>query len=77
MDNIIPSGITVLRHQKLPPEMSYTKSCSQENTCVGVSFIKKTPAQVFSCEYWEMFKDTNFEKQLQMATPASHSRVPP
>ena len=29
--------------------------------------LKKTPAQVFSCEYCEIFKNTCFEKQLQMA----------
>ena len=45
---------------------------SQENTCLGVSFIKlqawrqknfnKTPAQVFSCEYSENIKNTYFEE---------------
>ena len=26
---------------------------------------KETPAQVFSCEYWEMFKKTYFEEHLR------------
>ena len=47
---------------------------SLENTCVGVAFLKrfffgvtflkfyqkKTPAQVFSCEYYEIFKSSLF-----------------
>ena len=28
---------------------------------------KKTPTRVFSCEYYEIFKNTNFEKHLRMA----------
>ena len=35
---------------------------SQENTCVGVSFVIKLlvaiPTQVFSCEFSEIFKKT-------------------
>ena len=32
---------------------------SQENTYARVSFIKKEPpAQVFSCEFWDIFKNT-------------------
>ena len=30
-------------------------------------FYKKTPAQVFSCEYCELVKNTYFEEHLQMA----------
>ena len=31
------------------------------------SFIKKTPIQVFSCQYYEMFKNTYFEEHLRTA----------
>ena len=46
---------------------------SQENTCVsyrpgGMQFYwKETPIQMFSCEYWEIFKNTFFEKHLRTA----------
>ena len=48
----------------------------QENTCVRVSFLiklqaeacnfieKETLAQVFSCEFWEIFKNTFFIEHL-------------
>ena len=40
---------------------------SLENTCVEVSFNwKDTPAQMFSCEICEVFKNTYFEGHLQM-----------
>ena len=32
---------------------------SQENTCAGV-LLKKTPAQLFSSEFCEIFKNTHF-----------------
>ena len=53
--------------QKQPPEMFYKKAdlkiwqYSQENTCLRVSNtkeIKDTLTQVFSCEYYEIFKNT-------------------
>ena len=31
---------------------------SQENSCARVSFIIKTPVQVFSCEFCEISKNT-------------------
>ena len=31
---------------------------------VAANFIKKTPTQVFSCEYCEIFKNTYFEEHL-------------
>ena len=49
---------------------------SQENTCARVSFLiklqalafnfikKETLAQVFSCEFWEISKDTDFKEHL-------------
>ena len=54
---------------------------SQENTCIGVSFvlgslywslkacnfIKETPTQVFSCKYREIFKNTFFDRTPLMA----------
>ena len=43
---------------------SIRKSVSGE-TCVAWNFIKKTSAQVFFCEYSEIFKNTYFEKHLQ------------
>ena len=30
-------------------------------------YYKRTPAQVFSCEFWETFKNTYFAKHLQTA----------
>ena len=51
---------------------------SQENTCVGVLFIKsRFQHKCFSCEYCEMFKGTYFEEQLRMAAYVSHTKVPP
>ena len=42
--------------QKLPPEVFLQISRnSQENTCVGASFLITT--QVFSCEFCEIFKN--------------------
>ena len=51
---------------------------SQKKTCAGVSFtnnslenynfIKKTPAQVLSCEYFEI-KSSYFEEHLRTAAP--------
>ena len=48
---------------------------SQENTCTGVSFLlkllgcnvikKETPAQVFSCEFFEISKNTFFTEHLR------------
>ena len=59
--------------QKQPPEVFYKKSFSeknspnsQKNTCVDMdvsayNFIKKEAlAQVFSYEFYEMFKNTFF-----------------
>ena len=53
----------------------------QENNCVGVSFFnkvsgfspailwkKRTPTQVFSCEFCKMFEDTYFGKHLRTTT---------
>ena len=40
----------------------------KENTCARVNFIKnETLAQVFSCEFSEIFKNTYFEEQLWTA----------
>ena len=64
MDNIIPSGFTVLQY-------------SQESTCVGVSFIKKRLKQRLKDLRTPMFKGTYFEEQLRMAAPVSRPRVPP
>ena len=51
---------------------------SQENTCVRVSFLikfnkvvkKETLAQVFSCEFCEIFKNSFFAEDLQMTASA-------
>ena len=69
--------------QKLPLEVFNKKNTflkisqtSQENTCVGVFFMKlqafslqvfqkETPTQVLSCEVCETFKNTYFEEYLQ------------
>ena len=37
------------------------------------NFIKETPTQVFSCEIWEIFKNTYFAEDLQ--TTASEFTV--
>ena len=42
---------------------------SQKNTCVRVSFYcKETPAQVFSCEYSEIFKNRFFYRTPPVAS---------
>ena len=35
--------------------------------CQNLFFNKETPAQVFSCEFCEIFKSTYFEKHLRTA----------
>ena len=43
---------------------------SQENTCVGVSFLilkRDSDTGFFSCEYCEIFKNTYFEEHLRTA----------
>ena len=45
---------------------------SQENTCARISFVinfikKETLAQVFSCEFREIFKSTFFDRTLPVA----------
>ena len=37
----------------------------QEKTCVGVSFLLGTPAEVFSCELCEIFNNTCFTEHLR------------
>ena len=53
----------------MPPGLFYKKSCfekiskySQENTC-----WKETPTQMFSCDNWEVSKNTYFVDHLNMA----------
>ena len=51
---------------------------SQENTSVGVFFnkvtgltlLKDTPTQVFSCEFYEIFKNTLFKRTRPVASSA-------
>ena len=57
---------------------------SQENTCARVSFLiklqpetcnfikKETLAQVFSCKFWEISKNTFFAEHLR-ATASAHN----
>ena len=50
---------------------------SQKNTCVGGSFLtkfqacnfikKETSTQMFSCEFFEMFRNTFFTEHLRMS----------
>ena len=47
---------------------------SQEKTCAGVSYSspatlskKETPAQVFSCKFWDIVKNTYFAEHLRTA----------
>ena len=65
------------KKQKQPPELFY--KISQENTCArvlfliklqasGLKFIKKeTLAQVFFCEFCEIFKNTFFYRKSLVA----------
>ena len=41
---------------------------SSENSYAGNFIKKETPANVFSCEFWEILKFTYFEKHLRKAT---------
>ena len=58
---------------------------SQENTCIGVSFLinlhasglqlyqkKETPTQVFSCEFSKIFKNTFFSEHLRKTASEFH-----
>ena len=55
----------------------------QKTGCAGVFFdkvrlanlIKKTPAKAFSCEFFEIIKDTFFKKHLR-ATASSTGKIP-
>ena len=59
-----------------------SEKCPQENTCVEISFLiklqplglqlylKKTPTQVFSCEYCEIFKNSLFNRTTLVASSA-------
>ena len=48
-----------------------TQVLELENTC---NFIKKkTPTEVFSCEYYEIFKNTCFEERLRTAGSVYYS----
>ena len=38
------------------------------------SLIELTPTEVFSCEYWEIFKNTYFEEHLQTVA-SSYKRL--
>ena len=88
MDNIIPSGFTVLL---TPPEAGtgvilYKKlllkilEYSQENTCVGVSFIKRRaqhrcfPVNIAKCLRTPILKNS-YEWRLLRLTLRSHLRV--
>ena len=59
--------------KKVLKKLSKISQNLQENTCARFSFllklhawvcnfIKKRPAQVFSCEFWEIFKSTFFHR---------------
>ena len=50
--------------QKQPPEVLTVSKILQENTCVGVSHLIKTLSLVFSCEFFEIFKNTFFIEYL-------------
>ena len=39
------------------------------------TFIKKTPVQVFSCEFCEIFKNTYFVENLRAAVPEDTGQV--
>ena len=34
---------------------------------IGVTLLKETPTQVFSCQYWEIFMKAFFEEHMQTA----------
>ena len=66
------------RIQKQPPKVFFKiLKISPENNCVGVSFSQScqssdlkryltvTPTQVFSCEIWEILKNSYFEEHLK------------
>ena len=47
-----------------------------ENFCAGVSFLIKFPAQMFPCEFNEVFKNTYFVKHLwAAATVYCHANI--
>ena len=48
---------------------------SRENTCTRASFLtkKNTLAQVFSCQFCEIFKNTYFYRTLLVATSVSNT----
>ena len=49
----------IITEKYLCQSLFFDKACN---------FIKgEAPAQVFSCEYWEIFKDTFFEEHLRTA----------
>ena len=58
-----------LKLDKQPRESSFNNGVLKKFpifTCglQACNFVKETPAQVFSCEYCEIFKSTYFEEHL-------------
>ena len=61
-----------LKLEKQPPKGSFNNGVLKKFpifTCglQACNFVKETPAQVFSCEYCEIFKNTYFEEHLWTA----------
>ena len=61
-------------HRRCPSKKVFLKisQYSQENTCVGVNFIKKTPTQVFSYEYCKIFKNSFFYRTSAVAASENY-----
>ena len=53
-------------HRKTPVLESLFNKVAGLKAC---NYIKETPTQVFSCEYYKIFKNTYFEKHLRAAAP--------
>ena len=61
--------------QKQPPEVFYNKRCSIIKLCARVSFLIKTLAQMFSCEFCEISKNNFFTEHFWATASASRISI--
>ena len=52
----------------------YPQKMCLESLFKAFNFIKKTPTQVFSCECYEILKNTYSEEQLRTATSEDNEK---
>ena len=62
---------------KHPLEVFCKRRCSVKEGVLknfACNFLKKTPAQVFSCKTWQIFKNIYFQEHLRTTVSTGHYR---